>query len=138
MIQMVGGFQYSICANFQHVFSSIYYLPNFFILDKITVFGYNILCERLATASQYGYTPSWALSWEYRRELLVPEIVGWGADIICLQEVELGEYENYLRDDLKKLGDYNGAFWPKSRAKTMGEKERMMVDGCAIFFRSSK
>ncbi|KAI8577796.1 hypothetical protein K450DRAFT_250045 [Umbelopsis ramanniana AG] len=106
--------------------------------DKITVFSYNILCERLATASQYGYTPSWALSWEYRRELLVPEIVGWGADIICLQEVELGEYENYLRDDLKKLGDYNGAFWPKSRAKTMGEKERMVVDGCAVFFRSSK
>jgi CCR4-NOT transcription complex subunit 6 len=78
------------------------------------------------------------LSWEYRRELIVPEIVGWGSDIICLQEVELGEYENYLRDDLKKLGDYNGAFWPKSRAKTMGEKERMVVDGCAIFFRSSK
>lgn len=107
-------------------------------IDKVTVFSYNILCNRLASPTLYGYTPSWALAWEYRRELLVPEIVGWGSDIICLQEVEMGEYDTYLRDELKKLGDYDGVFWPKSRAKTMGEKERQVVDGCATFFRASK
>jgi CCR4-NOT transcription complex subunit 6 len=99
------------------------------------VFSYNILCQKYVS-SQYAYAPSWALTWEYRKELLIPEILGWNADIVCLQEVGMGVYENFLRDEFKKLGDYDSL--PKTRAKTMGEKERLLVDGCATFFRASK
>jgi CCR4-NOT transcription complex subunit 6 len=54
-------------------------------VDKFTVLCYNILCQKYATAQAYGYTPSWALSWDYRKELLVAEILSNNADVICLQ-----------------------------------------------------
>jgi mRNA deadenylase 3'-5' endonuclease subunit Ccr4 len=53
--------------------------------DTFTVFCYNILAEKYATPQMYGYTPSWALSWEYRKELILQEILAYSADIVCLQ-----------------------------------------------------
>ncbi|KAK9129048.1 hypothetical protein Syun_017845 [Stephania yunnanensis] len=55
-----------------------------------TVLSYNILAEVYASSELYGYCPSWALSWTYRRQNLLREIVGYKADIICLQEVYNG------------------------------------------------
>jgi CCR4-NOT transcription complex subunit 6 len=46
---------------------------------------YNTLCEKYATPQTYGYTPSWALSWDYRKDLLLQEILNYNADIVCLQ-----------------------------------------------------
>ncbi|KAI8357127.1 Endonuclease/exonuclease/phosphatase [Mortierella sp. GBAus27b] len=106
--------------------------------DTFTMFCYNILAENYATPQMYGYTPSWALTWEYRKELILQEILAYGADIVCLQEVELGQYEDYFKEQMKQQADYDGVFWPKSRAKTMGEKDRRTVDGCATFFKASK
>jgi len=53
--------------------------------ETFTVLSYNILCERSATAQLYGYTPSWALAWGYRKELILTEILNYDADILCLQ-----------------------------------------------------
>jgi len=53
--------------------------------DGFSVLCYNILCEKYATGQIYGYTPSWALSWEYRKELVLQEVLGYEADILCLQ-----------------------------------------------------
>lgn len=52
-----------------------------------TVLSYNILSDAYATNELYGYCPTWALSWPYRRQNLLREIVGYRADIVCLQEV---------------------------------------------------
>ncbi|KAI8374608.1 Endonuclease/exonuclease/phosphatase [Radiomyces spectabilis] len=106
--------------------------------DKFTVLCYNILCQKYATSQAYGYTPSWALNWDYRQELLIAELQGWNADIFCLQEVEMGRFEDTLQHHFKEEGDYDSIFYPKSRAKTMSEKERRVVDGCATFYRASK
>ncbi|KAG0066734.1 Glucose-repressible alcohol dehydrogenase transcriptional effector [Linnemannia elongata] len=106
--------------------------------DTFTMFCYNILAEKYATAQMYGYTPSWALAWEYRKELILQEVLAYSADIICLQEVESGQYDDYFKDQMKQQGDYDSVFWPKSRAKTMPEKDRRNVDGCATFFKASK
>ncbi|KAI9333388.1 Endonuclease/exonuclease/phosphatase [Pilaira anomala] len=106
--------------------------------DKFTVLCYNILCQKYATSQAYGYTPSWALNWDYRRELLVSEILGYNADVICLQEMELGQYQDFFKDHFKKMGDYEGIFFPKTRAKTMSEKERRVVDGCATFYKTTR
>ncbi|TPX34773.1 hypothetical protein SeMB42_g07276 [Synchytrium endobioticum] len=106
--------------------------------DTFTLLCYNTLCEKYASSSSYGYTPSWALNWEYRKEILLQEILTYNADIVCLQEVEMAQYEEYFRDQLQQHGDYESVFWPKSRARTMSEYERRGVDGCATFYKASK
>lgn len=30
---------------------------------------YNVLCDKYATRQMYGYCPSWALTWEYRKKV---------------------------------------------------------------------
>ncbi|KZF25029.1 glucose-repressible alcohol dehydrogenase transcriptional effector [Xylona heveae TC161] len=105
--------------------------------EKLTVLSYNTLCDRYATHTQFGYTPSLALSWEYRKDLILQEIREPDADILCLQEVDMDNYNEFFRPQLA-YNDYRGVFWPKSRARTMAEKEAKLVDGCATFFKSSK
>ena len=50
--------------------------------------SYNVLCDKYATRQVYGYCPSWALSWEYRKEQLLKEINDYMADIVALQVCE--------------------------------------------------
>ncbi|KAL4659817.1 CCR4-NOT transcription complex subunit 6-like isoform X1 [Arapaima gigas] len=102
-----------------------------------SVMCYNVLCDKYATRQLYGYCPSWALNWEYRKKAIMQEILGCNADIISLQEVETEQYYNYFLVELKKQG-YEGFFSPKSRARTMSESDRKHVDGCAIFYKTEK
>ncbi|KAF8624630.1 hypothetical protein AX15_005784 [Amanita polypyramis BW_CC] len=105
--------------------------------EVFSVLCYNILCEKYATERLYGYTPSWALSWEYRKNLILSELMMYDADFLCLQEVDITQYEDYFVKNLSAHG-YDGVYWPKSRYKTMNDVDRRLVDGCATFFKSSK
>jgi CCR4-NOT transcription complex subunit 6 len=102
------------------------------------VFTYNILCDKYATPQIHGYTPSWALSWEYRKEMILQEILLYNADVVCLQEVETSQFEEYFVVQLKLRGEYEGLFYPKSRARTMADWEKKAVDGCAIFYKTQR
>ena len=106
-------------------------------IENFSVLCYNILCERCATERLYGYTPSWALNWNYRKDLILTEIMNYDADFLCLQEVDVAQYEDYFLSHLA-AHDYEGVFWPKSRANTMDETQRRLVDGCATFYKKSK
>jgi len=106
-------------------------------VETFSVVCYNILCERCATERMYGYTPSWALQWDYRKELILAEIVAHDADFVCLQEVDNAQYEEYFLPRLAERG-YEGVHWPKPRYKTLSDAERRLVDGCATFFKSDK
>ncbi|KAL9043172.1 MAG: hypothetical protein Q9180_000052 [Flavoplaca navasiana] len=105
--------------------------------ETLSVLTYNILCERYATPKLYGYTPSDILAWDYRKNLILNEIREHNADIVCLQEVDQEGYHEYFRRELA-YQDYRGVFSPKTRAKTMADREAKFVDGCATFFKSSK
>ncbi|KAK9451759.1 Endonuclease/exonuclease/phosphatase [Limtongia smithiae] len=98
-----------------------------------TILSYNILCQWYTGV--YGYTPSWAIAWDYRKENIRQEIESYDADILCLQEVDTQTYEEFFQPMLEK--DYESHHWLKTRAKTMGDRERRKVDGCAIFFKKS-
>ncbi|CAF1259466.1 unnamed protein product [Adineta steineri] len=102
-----------------------------------TIMNYNILCDKYATRHVYGYCPSWALKWDYRRKHILEELRSYSADIIALQEIETDQFHAFFLPELQKNG-YDGVFSPKSRAKTMCEQDRRYVDGCAIFYRQSK
>ena len=54
-----------------------------------TIMNYNILCDKYATRHVYGYCPSWALKWDYRRKHILEELRSYSADIIALQVGEI-------------------------------------------------
>lgn len=54
---------------------------------KFSVLSYNLLANLYANRNKYPVCPEWALSWEYRRQNLLNEIIEYDADILCLQEV---------------------------------------------------
>lgn len=47
------------------------------------------------------------------------------------------QYDEYFMPSLEKHG-YDGIFSPKSRARTMSEAQRRLVDGCATFYKKDK
>ena len=54
-------------------------------LVTFSVMCYNVLCDKYCTRQIYGYCPSWALNWEYRKTAILKEILHYGADILSLQ-----------------------------------------------------
>lgn len=102
-----------------------------------TTMCYNVLCDKYATRQFYGYCPAWALSWEHRKKFILEDIRNFNADIVALQELETEQFYQFFLPELKQY-DYDGIFSPKSRAKTMSEHDKKHVDGCAIFFKTSK
>ncbi|EQL00969.1 hypothetical protein G6O67_005053 [Ophiocordyceps sinensis] len=106
-------------------------------LERIKVFSWNVLCDKYATASTYGYTPTGALNWEYRKDCILEELRIRDADFLALQEVSTDAFKEDLSPELAQM-DYKGVHWPKSRAKTMSEKDAQTVDGCAMFYKQSK
>lgn len=106
-------------------------------LEKIKVFSWNILCDKYATPQTYGYTPTAALNWDYRKGCILDELRDRDADFLALQEVSTDAFKEDLSPELAQM-DYKGVHWPKSRAKTMSEKDALTVDGCAVFYKQSK
>jgi CCR4-NOT transcription complex subunit 6 len=106
-------------------------------LERFKVFSWNILCDMYATSQLYGYTPSSALNWEYRKDCILQEIKDADADFLCLQELSTDAFKEDFSPDLAQR-DYRGVHWPKTRAKTMSEKDAQKVDGCAVFYKGSK
>ncbi|XP_030512135.1 carbon catabolite repressor protein 4 homolog 1-like [Rhodamnia argentea] len=100
-----------------------------------TVLSYNILAEVYASSEFYSYCPSWALSWQYRRQNLLREIVGYRADIVCLQEVQSDHFEEFFAPELDKHG-YEALYKRKTNEVYGGNIDT--VDGCATFFRRDR
>ncbi|CAA2981718.1 carbon catabolite repressor protein 4 homolog 1-like [Olea europaea var. sylvestris] len=100
-----------------------------------TVLSYNVLSDAYATSELYSYCPSWALSWPYRRQNLLREIVGYRADIVCLQEVQSDHFEEFFAPELDKYG-YQALFKRKTAEVFSGNINT--IDGCATFFRRDR
>ncbi|KAL5545401.1 hypothetical protein UlMin_005088 [Ulmus minor] len=100
-----------------------------------TVLSYNILSDTYATSELYSYCPSWALSWPYRRQNLLREIVGYRADIVCLQEVQSDHFEEFFAPELDKHG-YHATYKKKTNEVYSGNPQT--IDGCATFFRRDR
>nr|DAD42135.1 TPA_asm: hypothetical protein HUJ06_000365 [Nelumbo nucifera] len=100
-----------------------------------TVLSYNILSDVYATNESYSYCPSWALSWPYRRQNLLREIVGCRADILCLQEVQSDHFEEFFSPELEKHG-YQALY--KKKTSEVYNGSPYAIDGCATFFRRDR
>eukprot|EP00039_Didymoeca_costata_P028332 m.20699 g.20699 ORF g.20699 m.20699 type:complete len:499 (-) comp6925_c0_seq1:1439-2935(-) len=105
--------------------------------QKFTVFCYNVLFDKFATRQLYGYCPSWALDWDYRKQQIIKDISTWSCDLVLLQEVGQGDFYDFFLGEMQSRG-YEGIYRPKSRSRNMNEHDKKTVDGCAIFWTKTK
>jgi endonuclease/exonuclease/phosphatase family metal-dependent hydrolase len=61
----------------------------------------------------YDKCPPYAVSWSYRLELLLLELQGYDADVMCLQEVQKDHFDDSLCPRLREIG-YDGIFTPRN------------------------
>jgi len=104
--------------------------------QSFKIICYNVLAPRYATTSLYHYCEIWALSWQYRKTLLLREILEHQAHVVCLQEVQGDHFEEFFQPELLKAG-YDGIFKAKKRNVLHGEESNTM-DGCAIFYKRDR
>ncbi|XP_055616221.1 2',5'-phosphodiesterase 12 [Toxorhynchites rutilus septentrionalis] len=95
---------------------------------QFRVMTYNILADTYADSDYsrtelFGYCPNYALHIDYRKQLFIKEILGYNADIVCLQEVDRKIYDLDLLPILQ-LKDIDGHY--KAKGKT--------TEGLATFF----
>jgi CCR4-NOT transcription complex subunit 6 len=102
---------------------------------RFTLLTYNLLADLYATADQFGYTPSWALAWPYRRLNLLKELLAYEADVMCLQEVQSNHFADFLAPELAKAG-YTAIY--KKKTSEMYTRNAYAIDGCATFFRRDR
>ncbi|CAK8570037.1 unnamed protein product [Lathyrus sativus] len=96
--------------------------------ERFKVLSYNILADYLAMdhwKKLYYHVPSYMLDWRWRKSKIMSELGLWNADIMCFQEVD--KFDELL-EDLKFKG-YRG-IWKMRTGNP--------VDGCAIFWRTSR
>jgi CCR4-NOT transcription complex subunit 6 len=101
----------------------------------LKVVSYNVLADCYATKERYPYCPSWALEWEQRGPRLIEEILGYDADVVCLQEVQASHWETFFLPRMQQ-GGYEGFYLRKTK-KADGDDQGKM-DGCATFYRRSR
>ncbi|KAL1187991.1 Carbon catabolite repressor-like protein [Cardamine amara subsp. amara] len=95
--------------------------------EPFTVLTYNILSDTSASDKHYGYCQPWARTWTYRKHNLLQEIVGYNADVVCLQEVQNSHLDDFFAPELKKLG-YDFRY----------QRRTSKLDGCATFFKQKR
>lgn len=96
--------------------------------------SYNILANLYADSEYsrsvlFAHCPSYALDYDYRRQLLLKEISGYNADIVCLQEVDKKEFSATFQPFFKQVRGMTGVFNPKGY---------QTAEGLATFFRDDK
>ena len=112
----------------------------------VKVVSYNLLADHLATPPDrierylWESCPPHAVSWEHRLELLLAELRGYDADVLCLQEVQRQHFEEHLQPRLRELG-YDGAYAPRNVPAALTPEKRALgraPDGVAIFYRRAR
>ena len=100
----------------------------------VKVLNWNILADIYATEQMYDYCAPWALSWPYRKTLILKQIAALDGDIVCLQEVQNDTFEADLRPAMEALG-FDHVYAPKTRTMFTN---KYTSEGAAIFFRASR
>lgn len=102
--------------------------------DQFRFVTYNILADLYADSNYsrnvlFAHCPAYALEIEYRRQLLLKEIIGYNADVVCLQEVDRKEFIGTYRPFFELVGGHSGVF---------DTKGGQVAEGMATFYRKNR
>ena len=100
--------------------------------SSLRVMSYNILADVYSKTSYakdvlYPDISKEHLDTDYRQQLSLFEVSGFGCDILCMQEVDSILYDKFWSPRLES-GGYEGFFSPKTSK----------VEGCALFWNQEK
>ena len=96
---------------------------------EFRIVSYNILADmysdsKSAREDLFRHCPPQYLTMDYRKHLLLKELLGYNADLICLQEVDSSEFDRHLAP----------AFKLKTSLAGLVSLKNEMKEGCAIFY----
>ncbi|KAM9770499.1 nocturnin-like isoform 1-T1 [Menidia menidia] len=104
--------------------------------SPIRVMQWNILAQALGEGVDgFVRCPPEALSWSWRKPLILEEILSYRPHLLCLQEVD--HFHDALRPALAGLG-YAGHFCPKPWSPCLQVPGNNGPDGCALFYDRSR
>ncbi|CAE7308939.1 CCR4-1 [Symbiodinium sp. CCMP2592] len=103
---------------------------------QFKVMNWNVLADLYATESVYPYCEKWALSWNWRKHLIMKELKAHAADIITLQEVQKDAFDDWFRPGLQEAG-YEGVFQQKKRDPIF-HRGKYTAEGCATFYKPTR
>ena len=103
------------------------------------VMSYNILADTYADSdysrtSLFPYCPPYALAIDYRKQLLIKEIIGYKSDICCLQEVDRLLFDN----DLKPVMTQLNIDFPQYKYGSVFSEKGSTGEGLTTFFNNTK
>ncbi|XP_042861994.1 2',5'-phosphodiesterase 12-like [Penaeus japonicus] len=101
--------------------------------NRLRVVCYNILADLyadsdFAKSKLFSTCPPYAIDLDYRKQLLIKELIGYNADLVCLQELDERLFVRDLQPTLEREG-LEGYY---------DAKGGQVTEGCGIFFRKSK
>jgi CCR4-NOT transcription complex subunit 6 len=113
---------------------------------RIRVVTYNILADAYAPATSFPDTPEAHLAWESRQPRIIAELVAYGADILCLQEVQAQVWEESedaasLIPALRKAGFDGCWFWaelPSDTSLKPRRKDKTPLVGPALLWKAGR
>ncbi|CAK9103165.1 Carbon catabolite repressor protein 4 homolog 1 (CCR4 homolog 1) [Durusdinium trenchii] len=103
---------------------------------QFKVMNWNVLADLYANETAYPYCEKWALSWDWRKHLIMKELKSMAVDIITLQEVQKDAYDDWFRPQLLEAG-YEGVFQQKKRDPIF-HHGKYIAEGCATFYKTSR
>ncbi|ALC43591.1 CG31759 [Drosophila busckii] len=102
--------------------------------NAIRVVSYNLLADyyadgEYARKTLFPYCASHAMDIDYRKQLFIKELLGYNADLLCLQEVDVKIFDYDLSPVLEQLPHhFRGIMTPKGSC----------AEGLALFYRASR
>ncbi|KAF3951802.1 hypothetical protein CMV_022588 [Castanea mollissima] len=93
---------------------------------RFRLVSYNILAQVYVKSSLFPHSPSPCLRWKARSQAILSVLKNFGADFLCLQEVD--EYDSFYKGNMESLG-YSSIYVQRN-----GQKR----DGCGIFYKQKR
>ncbi|KAG6687568.1 hypothetical protein I3842_11G078400 [Carya illinoinensis] len=123
VLRKMGTTPSPICREFISVEGSDIYSRSRPDGIRFRLVSYNILAQVYVKSSLFPHSPSPCLRWKARSHSILSVLKNFGADFLCLQEVD--EYDSFYKGQMESLG-YSSIYVQRS-----GQKR----DGCGIFYK---
>jgi CCR4-NOT transcription complex subunit 6 len=100
---------------------------------EFRILSWNLLAPMFAPAEKYRYSDPDCLPWSYRQPRILARLKAWNPDIICLQEMQLDLWDDFLA----QMEGYQGVIQKeKSSKRDLPVNAVLVRDGCAEIVRT--